>query len=369
MAKIFHNIMKPVDQAGDKLSQTTRPKNILFMVPGFPADAQDSTCIPALQQYAYHASRRPEVKITVVAFQYPFTQGRYDWQGIPVYACGGAGRGGWRRLRTWLRAVVYFLRIHRREKVSTIHSFWLSECALLGQLLAGLLRIRHVASIMGQDAQAGNRYLKWFRWRRMTITAPSEFAAKTFQESTGQAAPQIIPIGLAEDDRPEAAAQRDIDILGVGALTALKHYRLFIELVDRLRPEFPELRGVIIGEGPEREALEAQIAGKGLQAHIRLSGQLSRPEVLAQMARSRILLHPSSYESQGYVLMEALYCGMAVVCLPVGYTVPSERMRVCRDAAEMGRELADLLRQHLPPQSLLLKPIAETVNAFQELYR
>ncbi|MCB0260873.1 MAG: glycosyltransferase, partial [Calditrichaeota bacterium] len=236
-------------------------------------------------------------------------------------------------------------------------------------LLAGLLRIRHVASIMGQDAQAGNRYLKWFRWRRMTITAPSEFAAKTFRESTGQAAPQIIPIGLAEDDRPEAAAQRDIDILGVGALTALKNYRLFIELVERLRPEFPELRGAIIGEGPERAALEAQIAGKGLQGHVRLAGQLSRPEVLAQMARSRILLHPSSYESQGYVLMEALYCGMAVVCLPVGYTVPSERMRVCRDAAEMGRELADLLRQHLPPQSLLLKPIAETVNAFQELYR
>lgn len=67
--------------------------------------------------------------------------------------------------------------------------------------------------------------------------------------------------------------------------------------------------------------------------------------------------------------MEALYCGMSVVCFPVGYTVPSERMRVCRDEAEMARELAALLREQLPPQPLLLKPMAETVSEFQELYR
>lgn len=351
------------------MNQTAASKNIIFLVPGFPADAQDSTCIPALQQYAYHASRAPGVKIAVIAFQYPFTSGHYDWQGIPVYACGGAGKGGWRRLRTWLRALVYFLHIHRREKVGTIHSFWLSECALLGQLLAGLLRIRHVASIMGQDAQAGNRYLKLFRWRRMDVTAPSAFAAEVFRKATGREVQRIIPIGLAANDLPAVAAKRDIDILGVGALTALKNYRRFIELVSRLRPAFPGLRCTIIGEGPEREALEAQIAAEGLQSHIRLAGQLSRPEVLAQMARSRILLHPSSYESQGYVLMEALYCGMAVVCLPVGYTVPSQRMRVCRDEAEMAWELADLLRQNPPTQPLLLKPMAETVGEFQELYR
>lgn len=351
------------------MNQTTHQRYIVFLVPGFPADEQDSTCIPALQQYAYHVSRVQGMKIAVIAFQYPFSGGHYDWQGIPVYACGGAGRGGWRRLRTWLRAIIYFLRIFRREKISTIHSFWLSECALLGQLLAGMLRIRHVASIMGQDAQAGNRYLKLLRRRRMSVTAPSAFAAAVFRKATGREVQRIIPIGLAAEDLPAAAVERDIDILGVGALTALKNYRQFIELIDRLRPEFPNLRCVIIGEGPEREALEAQIAEKGLQAQIRLAGQLSRPEVLAQMARSRILLHPSTYESQGYVLMEALYCGMAVVCFPVGYTVPSQRLRVCRDAAEMARELADLLRQNPPTQSLLLKPITETVSEFQELYR
>lgn len=53
-----------------------------------------------------------------------------------------------------------------------------------------------------------------------------------------------------------------------------------------------------------------------------------RAEMLKLMARSRVLVHPSRYESQGYVFLEALMQGMSVVSYPVSIASPSERWSV-----------------------------------------
>lgn len=344
---------------------------ILFLVPGFPKNEEDSTCIPALQQYVYHlAKSNPDSHFAVIAFQYPYTRQKYSWHGIEVYPCGGKGRRRFGRLITWLTAMKYTLRAHTKNRVTLIHSFWLEECAFVGQFMSKILSVRHIASIMGQDALPRNLYLKYVTYSSMTITAGSFNAADVFHHSTGHQVNAIIPIGLDVDNfnTKKNEQTRNIDILGVGSLIALKNYVLFIEIIGKLSKSFPEMKAAIIGDGAERDNLKQLIIENRLENNIELPGELSRPETIEYMYRSKILLHTSKYESQGYVFLEALYCGLSVVCFNVGFVERSEKMLLCASKEEMTENLNYLLKQNLTYEPTLLKSINETVDEFRQIY-
>lgn len=341
------------------------------MVPGFPKDEKDSTCIPALQQYVYHfAKRNPSIPVSVIAFQYPYTKQKYSWNGIEIHPCGGMGRRRLGRLITWLRAVKYIQEEHLRNEIFLIHSFWLEECTFVGQLMSRLLSVKHIASIMGQDALQRNLYLKYMRFSSMFISAGSPNARDAFYNSTRRNVDGIIPIGL---DVSNFSANRNeqtrrIDILGVGSLIPLKNYKLFIEIIGKLTRDFPEIKAAIIGDGEERCHLNKMILGKGLENNMELLGELSRPEAIQHMYRSKILLHTSTYESQGYVFLEGLYCGLTIVCFDVGFVRKSEKMLVCSDEVEMLDKLKGILNHSLTYESILLKSIEETVYEFENIY-
>jgi glycosyltransferase involved in cell wall biosynthesis len=125
---------------------------------------------------------------------------------------------------------------------------------------------------------------------------------------------------------------------------------------------------VLIGDGPERESLQSAVAEHGLAANIELLGELPRPRVIEYFLRSRIFLHPSLYEGQGYVFLEALHAGLSVVSFAVGHRPPSPRVHLCRDADEMRARLRRLLREAPPPERVRVETIAETVATFGALY-
>lgn len=47
-------------------------------------------------------------------------------------------------------------------------------------------------------------------------------------------------------------------------------------------------------------------------------GRLSRPETLARLAASSVLLHPSLHDSGGFVCLEAMAARKPVICLDLG---------------------------------------------------
>lgn len=343
---------------------------IVFLVPGFPKDEEDTECIPSLQDYILCFSRlNPAIKIAVIAFQYPYFIGNYRWHHIAVYSAGGKNKRRVFRIFTWMRAIFAFLRFFRKMEIVVIHSFWLDECAFIGHYLAKTFKIKHVATIGGQEVKSTNRYLKYLDFSALTLTCKSRFSANNFQKVTGRKVENIIPTGLDHQRFAAIAPAKDrrIDVLGVGALIPIKNFALFVEIISELTAEFPELEAKIIGDGPQRQILE-QLAREKSQNHIQLLGKRSRLQVMNYMAQSKILLHPSLHESQGYVFMEALYCGMAVVSFDVGYLGQTEKAIRCIDKEDMFVNLRKLLRQPLPYNRVLIKPIEETVHEFLELY-
>lgn len=348
-----------------------RPRSLVFLIPGFPEDEADTTCLPAVQNYvAAFAEAHPGLQTHVIAFQYPFTRRVYRWKRVTVHALAGGNRRGLRRLGVWLRAGRIFYTLYRETDVRALHSFWLTECTWVGRRLSRLFRLRHVASIAGQDARADNPYARRLDLDGATLTAGSAFAAETFAKHAGRTVDHVIPLGLDTAHLQTLAAplERDLDVLGVGSLIPLKDFAAFIDVVAALTPAFPTLRACIIGEGPLREALRRQIVEKGVEDHVTLAGALPRDEVFRQMMRSKVFLHTARYESQGYVFLEARFAGLPVVCFDVGYTGESNRVFRCHSPGEMVDAVAALLRQ---PPAFRRDPVLsvnDTVRAFAPLY-
>lgn len=342
---------------------------IVLLLPGFARDMEDDTCIPILQDFiAGLREAHPELELNLLAFQYPNTASLYHWNGIKVNCLGGQNRGGIHRVNTWRKALVTLYRLHRMNPVHLIHSFWLSECALIGQLFSRWQRIPHLCSVMGQDALPQNPYLGWFKRVTPHLSCGSARAAQQIQALLPVQAAKI-PMGIFPKHLPAShETERDIDILGVGSLAKVKNFSRFIDIIHSLIPHFPNLRVVIAGNGTLRGPLEEQIRLLQLQKNVMLVGHQSRSAVAELMMRSRILLHTAHYEGQCLVLWEALFWGVRVVSTPVGVAQDGPNMAV----ADKNEDLIAALKTFLPNNNFTQtnQPITtdDTTPAMSKLY-
>jgi teichuronic acid biosynthesis glycosyltransferase TuaC len=98
-------------------------------------------------------------------------------------------------------------------------------------------------------------------------------------------------------------------LISVGGLIARKRHDLTIAAL-RLLPEW-EL--IIVGEGPERAALAAQIDGLGLSGRARLLGPRPHAQLAQCYGAADAMVLASSREGWANVLLEAMACGTPVV--------------------------------------------------------
>jgi len=80
-----------------------------------------------------------------------------------------------------------------------------------------------------------------------------------------------------------------------------------------LRDEFPDLRIVLIGDGPTRQLLERSIAEYGVEHMIELRGWQSGSAVRQALHEARALLLPTFAEGLPVVIMESLALGRPVI--------------------------------------------------------
>ncbi|WP_374335913.1 glycosyltransferase [Methyloversatilis sp.] len=134
--------------------------------------------------------------------------------------------------------------------------------------------------------------------------------------SAVDAAPYLAPVdGLAfrrEFDLPAEAR-----VIGVVAqLIPRKGHRYVIEAMTALHASHPDARVIFFGQGPLREALEAEVASRGLSGVIRFAG--FRTDLPHWLGGLDILAHPADMEGLGVSLLQASAAAVPIVTSRAG---------------------------------------------------
>jgi glycosyltransferase involved in cell wall biosynthesis len=348
-------------------------KNVVILTPGFPISEEDTTCIPPLQSLILelHQQHSDAVNLQIVSFQYPFNPGSYTWHGIPCWSAGGSNKKFPGKWETWLSVMKFLRKLHHQTPIDIVHAFWLNECTLIGKWISKLSGAKLVCHAMGQDVLPSNKYMKYIKPKSLNIIAVSDFAAEKLTSNFNTTNVKVIPNGINADDfrNLNLNDERHTDILGVGSLIPLKNYELFVKIFAELKQIYPALSGRIIGEGPQFGLLEKLIADNHLEKSLLLEGRLSRPDVLHLMTHSKILLHPSLFESAGYVFLEALAAGMKVVSFKTGYLPNVVGAYACESEEAMRNALKSLLSYKQEYKPVQVVRVSDTAKAVIEVYK
>jgi glycosyltransferase involved in cell wall biosynthesis len=194
-----------------------------------------------------------------------------------------------------------------------------------------------------------------------TVIAVSE-ASKRRMMQTQRLRPEaftVIPNGadvpaVAEAERRQArralgVGEGDLLIGGVGQLIRRKAFADLVEAVARAQERHPRLVCAILGEGPERPALLARAAARGVD--LRLPGYL--PDPYPTMAAFDVAVLPSQAEGMPLVVLEAMMLGVPVVATAVAGTpevIEADRSGLLVPARDPGALAAALERLLAAPE-------------------
>jgi len=341
-------------------------KHILFLVPGFPANENDFNCIPPLQEFLLKfESSYPGVKVTVISFQYPYQHKDYLWNGLKVFPLNGKNYAV-KKPFLWYNAVRQVKKINKEIKIDIIHSLWLGECAMIGNILSKKFNCLHICTLMGQDVKSSNRYLRFLINKKIKIVALSRNQAEQFHNLTNKNVDEIIHWGI--DDQNFNNTEREIDLLAVGSLIPLKNYSTLLRLIDVIKNTYPRIKCKLVGVGPEFSTLKTLATKKGILENIEFTGLLSRQEIFKLMQRSKIFIHPSTFEGSGYVFAEALVNGMNIVSYNVGYAQQHPKWSIANDEEGFINLVKNLLNKSLDYYPVNIFPLKETIERYASIY-
>jgi teichuronic acid biosynthesis glycosyltransferase TuaC len=102
-------------------------------------------------------------------------------------------------------------------------------------------------------------------------------------------------------------------LVTVGNLIDRKRQADVIEAVARLAPRHPGLRYDIVGDGPDRAALQALAAERGIADHVRFHGRLEHSRAVAIAREATAFVLPSIDEAFGVAYVEAMAAGVPAI--------------------------------------------------------
>jgi len=102
-------------------------------------------------------------------------------------------------------------------------------------------------------------------------------------------------------------------VLMVGRLIPEKRAHFLPAVVAAARTSVPGLRGLVVGEGPGRSALDAAVVGAGMEGVVDAPGFVERAVLEDALASAACLLVTSKREGYGIVVLEAAAYGTPVV--------------------------------------------------------
>jgi glycosyltransferase involved in cell wall biosynthesis len=254
--------------------------------------------------------------------------------------------------------VLRLRRVIRRERVSIVHaqSGHTMALAALASLGTGakIVFARRVTTPL-----RANRPTRWKYARADRLISVSKAGVEgLLRAGVSPERVRVVPSGVPLSKLAKPATTELLASFGVPAgaplavlvasLSAAKDPSTFVRAIQVARREVPALHALLVGDGPLRDSLAAEISSLGLDGFVHLTGFRTDPESL-EAAASVVVLTSKSLEGTPGVLLDALALGIPIVTTNVG-GVPeviedgiSGLILPIGDADALGRAIARVL--------------------------
>jgi glycosyltransferase involved in cell wall biosynthesis len=212
--------------------------------------------------------------------------------------------------------------------------------------------IPHGGSLLfTHDTLAGKVYLATERFlmrRGDLFLFESEFSAETFRRKIGtpKGLVRVVHNGVPPAEfEPVTPLPDATDLVFIGEMRMLKGVDLLIDAVASLRRDGRAVTTTLVGDGPDREAFQAQVERLSLGDLIRFKP--ATPQRQAQ-AFGRTMVVPSRLDSLPYVVLEAAASGKPLITANVGgipeiYGPLADRLVPKDDSAALARAIVAAL--------------------------
>ena len=160
-------------------------------------------------------------------------------------------------------------------------------------------------------------------WLSDALVAPSQVTARELEDDYGARDVRVIPNGIRAEDLELAGrarrplGERPPTVLYVGRLRTRKAVAVLLDAFVAVRSQLPQARLVLVGDGEQRQALEAQARRLGLGEEVRFTGALPREQIVAIYAEADVYCLPSLYEGFPVAILEAMAAALPVVSTTV----------------------------------------------------
>lgn len=221
--------------------------------------------------------------------------------------------------------LAYELARFRPHVVQAGH-FFVNLYAALGARLCGAVSIGALRNDAVFELNENGRWGPWLL-RLPTVLVANSAAGCRNACALGRRRDEVLLLPNVIDLSEFDAARTDLDLragiapgtvlmAAVGRLVPAKRFDRFLDALARARRDRPELHGVIVGNGPERAALEERAARRGLAASVRFLG--ARRDVPALLRQADAFVLCSDHEGFPNVLLEAMAARLPVITTPAG---------------------------------------------------
>lgn len=251
---------------------------------------------------------------------------------------------GLRAFRGLVRAFTEAV-LARAGDADVVHANWWIPAGLAAARARRRGAPPYVVTLHGTDAQLLRRFppARWLARgvlrQAAGVTAVSDYLGQAARLAGARAVTvQPMPVEVARFDRGSRGGG---GLVTVGRLTAQKRIHLLLEAAARLARLGRPTPVTIIGDGPERPALETRALRLGIAARVRFTGAVPPDGVAATVGDADVFVFPAFGEGFGLAAAEAVMLGVPVVALTDGGGV-----------ADVVREGAGLLAPPDDPDAL-----------------
>lgn len=267
----------------------------------------------------------------------------------------------WRQieiLRYFWRGLCKSQTLIEENDYDIVHAWAGIPCGVMARLLGK----EYLVALRGSDVPGYNSRFTWhYRilkpvlrsvWQSSEAVVPNSKGLRDLAKDTADMEMKVIPNGVdTENFSPQEANNENLKLLTVARLVERKRVQDIINALERVEAEL-----VIVGEGPQKEALEKLAESKGVREKVEFKGRLEHSDLPSIYSSADVFVLPSLNEGMSNTVLEAMASGLPVIVTDTGgteelvnengFVVDKESPKQIADAVRKYSNDTDLLKKH-----------------------